>query len=140
MFGASTKQNEAEYEVDICISCLGVGVEFLQTRPSCLILSRGVGVPWLLTQTLLFVRYDMLLQGKTTMIRTLLSVPGQRLELHDGSETSADAFRRDPESLCSRVTWEDQEERIKWIYMVSFPSAIPSQCFSLLSNRHTLYV
>lgn len=55
------------------------------------------------------------------MIRTLLSVPGQRLELHDGSETSAEAFRRDPESLCSRVTWEDQEERIKWIYMVSIP-------------------
>eukprot|EP00884_Botryococcus_braunii_P014002 jgi/Botrbrau1/22602/Bobra.176_1s0032.1 len=56
--------------------------------------------------------------GKTTMIRTLLSVPGQRLELHDGSETSADAFKRDPDSLCSRITWEDQEERIKWIYMI----------------------
>ena len=32
-------------------------------------------------------------QGKTTLIRALFSVPGQELTLHDGTETSPAQFR-----------------------------------------------
>mmetsp|Transcript_35996 Transcript_35996/g.93500 ORF Transcript_35996/g.93500 Transcript_35996/m.93500 type:complete len:133 (-) Transcript_35996:737-1135(-) len=54
--------------------------------------------------------------GKTTLIRTLLSGPGEKLQLHDGSETSVDDFVKNPESLCSTLIWEDEADRVTWVY------------------------
>ncbi|KAK9829836.1 hypothetical protein WJX72_008171 [[Myrmecia] bisecta] len=56
--------------------------------------------------------------GKTTLIRSLLSVPGQHIPLHDGSETSHAQFRRDPESLCSTIEWKDEVDKVLWVYKV----------------------
>lgn len=56
--------------------------------------------------------------GKTTLIRTLLSVPGQKIEMHDGTETNIEQFCRDPDSLCSCITWEDTDDRVVWVYKV----------------------
>lgn len=56
--------------------------------------------------------------GKTTLLRTLLSGPGDKLELHDGSETSHREFMRRPDSLCSTLIWEDDVDKIKWVYRV----------------------
>jgi septin family protein len=56
--------------------------------------------------------------GKTTLVRTLLSTPGERLQVHDGSSTPAAQFARDPESLCTTVTWRDEEDRVVWVYRV----------------------
>lgn len=27
-------------------------------------------------------------------------------------------FRRDPESLCSRISWRDEEDRVEWVYTI----------------------
>ena len=57
--------------------------------------------------------------GKTTLIRSLLAVPGEvPLDLHDGSETSFDDFQRDPGAFLSSVTWDDAEDRIRWVYQI----------------------
>lgn len=37
-------------------------------------------------------------------------------QVHDGSSTPADVFRRDPGSLCSSVSWKDEEDRVVWVY------------------------
>lgn len=42
--------------------------------------------------------------------------PGEKLQLHDGSETSVDDFVKDPESLCSTLIWEDEADRVTWVY------------------------
>eukprot|EP00878_Enallax_costatus_P001286 GHUV01001431.1.p1 GENE.GHUV01001431.1~~GHUV01001431.1.p1 ORF type:complete len:488 (+),score=166.50 GHUV01001431.1:223-1686(+) len=56
--------------------------------------------------------------GKTTLVKTLLSTPGERLQVHDGTYTPADQFIKDPESLCSTVTWKDEEDRVIWVYRI----------------------
>ncbi|KXZ43272.1 hypothetical protein GPECTOR_96g738 [Gonium pectorale] len=56
--------------------------------------------------------------GKTTLIKSLISIPGERLQVHDGSYTPTDQFRRDPESLCSTVSWRDEEDRVIWVYKI----------------------
>jgi ATPase subunit of ABC transporter with duplicated ATPase domains len=56
--------------------------------------------------------------GKTTLIKTLLSTPGERLTVHDGTFTPAAQFVKDPESLCSTVTWKDEEDRVIWVYRI----------------------
>eukprot|EP00210_Caulerpa_lentillifera_P008790 g8386.t1 len=56
--------------------------------------------------------------GKTTLIRTLLSVHGQKIQLHDGTETSIDQFRKNPNSLCFQICWRDEEDRVEWYYTV----------------------
>ena len=43
-------------------------------------------------------------------------MPGQELQLHDGTETSPEQFRKNPDSLCSTVTWEDEEDTTTWVY------------------------
>ena len=58
-------------------------------------------------------------QGKTTLARSLLAVPGTDFQLHDGTATSQEQFDRDPESLCSTISWEDEEDRVKWVWKVS---------------------
>ena len=60
------------------------------------------------------------LQGKTTLARSLLAVPGTEIQLHDGTATSQEQFDRDPESLCSTISWEDEEDRVKWVWKVSW--------------------
>jgi septin 7 len=56
--------------------------------------------------------------GKTTLVRTLLSTPGEQLQVHDGSSTPAAQFARDPESLCTTVAWRDEEDRVVWVFRV----------------------
>ncbi|KAF8062013.1 SEPTIN3 [Scenedesmus sp. PABB004] len=56
--------------------------------------------------------------GKTTLVKTLLSTPGERLQVHDGTYTPADQFVKDPDSLCSTVTWKDEEDRVIWVYRI----------------------
>lgn len=90
--------------------------------------------------------------GKTTLIRSLMSTPGERLQVrrpqlhgmtdcctlsgarcnfqvvlsmvlmaytvqvHDGSFTPTDQFIKDPDSLCSTISWRDEDDRIIWVY------------------------
>mmetsp|Transcript_9217 Transcript_9217/g.19716 ORF Transcript_9217/g.19716 Transcript_9217/m.19716 type:complete len:478 (-) Transcript_9217:817-2250(-) len=57
--------------------------------------------------------------GKTTLVKSLMSTPGERLQhVHDGSYTPTEQFRKDPESLCSTVSWRDEEDRIIWVYKI----------------------
>eukprot|EP00879_Flechtneria_rotunda_P014507 GHRR01015159.1.p1 GENE.GHRR01015159.1~~GHRR01015159.1.p1 ORF type:complete len:440 (+),score=148.56 GHRR01015159.1:748-2067(+) len=56
--------------------------------------------------------------GKTTLVKTLLSTSGERLQVHDGTYTPADQFIKDPDSLCSTVTWKDEEDRVIWVYRI----------------------
>eukprot|EP00882_Tetradesmus_deserticola_P033495 GHRQ01038268.1.p1 GENE.GHRQ01038268.1~~GHRQ01038268.1.p1 ORF type:complete len:196 (+),score=70.07 GHRQ01038268.1:964-1551(+) len=56
--------------------------------------------------------------GKTTLVKTLLSTPGERLQVHDGTYTPADQFIKDADSLCSTVTWKDEEDRVIWVYRI----------------------
>ncbi|GLC34702.1 hypothetical protein PLESTB_001232400 [Pleodorina starrii] len=56
--------------------------------------------------------------GKTTLIKSLISIPGERLQVHDGSYTPTEQFRRDPDSLCSTVSWRDEEDRVIWVYKI----------------------
>lgn len=56
--------------------------------------------------------------GKTTLVKTLLSTPGERLQVHDGTFTPAAQFVKDPASLCSTVTWKDEEDRVIWVYRI----------------------
>ncbi|KAK9842330.1 hypothetical protein WJX81_007177 [Elliptochloris bilobata] len=71
--------------------------------------------------------------GKTTLVRALLSVPGQRLELHDGTETSAEQFRKNPEALCSSISWESESDRTVWVYKVQDTPGYGDNC-SIMSN------
>ncbi|KAI8474148.1 MAG: septin-like protein [Monoraphidium minutum] len=56
--------------------------------------------------------------GKTTLVKTLLSTPGERLQVHDGTFTPSSQFVKDPDSLCSTVTWKDEEDRVIWVYRI----------------------
>lgn len=64
------------------------------------------------------VRFESGVQGKTTLCQCLLSVPGSDLKLHDGTATSHQQFLEDPESLCSTVSWDDNTDKVKWVYKV----------------------
>lgn len=48
------------------------------------------------------------------------------LQVHDGTYTPADQFLKDPDSLCSTVTWKDEEDRVIWVYriQVCVPAAV----------------
>lgn len=39
-------------------------------------------------------------------------------QVHDGTYTPADQFLKDPDSLCSTVTWKDEEDRVIWVYRI----------------------
>lgn len=56
--------------------------------------------------------------GKTTLVKALMSTPGERLQVHDGSYTPTEQFLRDPDSLCSTISWRDEEDRVIWIYKI----------------------
>lgn len=57
--------------------------------------------------------------GKTTLIKSLMSTPGERLQqAHDGSFTASEKFYKDPESLCSTISWRDEDDRIIWVYKI----------------------
>lgn len=40
------------------------------------------------------------------------------VQVHDGTYTPADQFLKDPDSLCSTVTWKDEEDRVIWVYRI----------------------
>lgn len=44
------------------------------------------------------------------------------LQVHDGTYTPADQFLKDPDSLCSTVTWKDEEDRVIWVYRIQVGS------------------
>jgi hypothetical protein len=48
------------------------------------------------------------------LVRVLLLL----LQVHDGTYTPADQFVKDPDSLCSTVTWKDEEDRVIWVYRI----------------------
>jgi len=54
--------------------------------------------------------------GKTTLIQTLLSKPGENLQVQDGTNTPLPQFMKDPESLCTRLTWKDDDDKITYVY------------------------
>ncbi len=39
-------------------------------------------------------------------------------QVHDGTYTPAEQFVKDPDSLCSTVTWKDEEDRVIWVYRI----------------------
>lgn len=38
------------------------------------------------------------------------------VQVHDGSFTPTDQFIKDPDSLCSTISWRDEDDRIIWVY------------------------
>jgi hypothetical protein len=58
------------------------------------------------------------------------------LQVHDGTYTPADQFLKDPDSLCSTVTWKDEEDRVIWVYriQVCVPAAVARCCMNALSK------
>eukprot|EP00882_Tetradesmus_deserticola_P031239 GHRQ01035321.1.p1 GENE.GHRQ01035321.1~~GHRQ01035321.1.p1 ORF type:complete len:232 (+),score=86.06 GHRQ01035321.1:92-787(+) len=50
--------------------------------------------------------------GKTTLISALLSKPGEQLQVHDGTNTPLNQFLKDPDSLITRVTWKDEQDKV----------------------------
>jgi hypothetical protein len=56
--------------------------------------------------------------GKTTLVRCLLAVPGESIDLHDGSSTDFKQFDKDPEVYLSTVEWDDEQDRVHWVYQV----------------------
>jgi len=39
-------------------------------------------------------------------------------QVHDGSYTRKEQWLRDPESLCSTVSWRDEDDRCIWVYKI----------------------
>lgn len=39
-------------------------------------------------------------------------------QVHDGSYTPTDQFLKDPDSLCSTISWRDEEDRVIWVYKI----------------------
>lgn len=75
-------------------------------------------------------------QGKTTLCQCLLSVPGSDLKLHDGTATSHQQFLEDPESLCSTVSWDDNTDKVKWVYKVQdTPGTYPTSDLRILQMQ-----
>ncbi|WIA38640.1 hypothetical protein OEZ86_001950 [Tetradesmus obliquus] len=56
--------------------------------------------------------------GKTTLISALLSKPGEQLQVHDGTNTPLGQFLKDPDSLITRVTWKDEQDKVVWVFRV----------------------
>eukprot|EP00882_Tetradesmus_deserticola_P022055 GHRQ01023938.1.p1 GENE.GHRQ01023938.1~~GHRQ01023938.1.p1 ORF type:complete len:271 (+),score=108.95 GHRQ01023938.1:787-1599(+) len=56
--------------------------------------------------------------GKTTLISALLSKPGEQLQVHDGTNTPLNQFLKDPDSLITRVTWKDEQDKVVWVFRV----------------------
>ncbi|KAF8059198.1 SYP22 [Scenedesmus sp. PABB004] len=56
--------------------------------------------------------------GKTTLISALLSKPGEQLQVHDGTNTPLGQFLKDPDSLVTRVTWKDEQDKVVWVFRV----------------------
>eukprot|EP00775_Hariotina_reticulata_P008769 gene8769-8948_t len=56
--------------------------------------------------------------GKTTLISALLSKPGEQLQVHDGTNTPLAQFLKDPDSLITRVTWKDEQDKVVWVFRV----------------------
>lgn len=38
--------------------------------------------------------------------------------MHDGSYTPIEQFLKDPDALCSTVSWRDEEDRCIWVYKI----------------------
>ena len=74
------------------------------------------------------------LQGKTTLCQCLLSVPGSDLQLHDGTATSHQQFLDDPESLCSTVSWDDTNDKVKWVYKVQDTPGTETRHVAILTS------
>lgn len=49
---------------------------------------------------------------------SVLLLAGATPQVHDGTYTPADQFVKDPDSLCSTVTWKDEEDRVIWVYRI----------------------
>ena len=50
-----------------------------------------------------------------------------------GTETSAEQFRKNPEVLCSSISWESESDRTVWVYKVRLenlaePPTSPALC------------
>ena len=58
-------------------------------------------------------------------------MPDSDLKLHDGTATSHQQFLEDPESLCSTVSWDDNTDKVKWVYKVQ---DTPGRCLLYLGN------
>jgi hypothetical protein len=49
------------------------------------------------------------------------------VQVHDGTYTPADQFLKDPDSLCSTVTWKDEEDRVIWVYRIQVWHGVTSR-------------
>jgi hypothetical protein len=58
------------------------------------------------------------------------------LQVHDGTYTPADQFVKDPDSLCSTVTWKDEEDRVIWVYRIQVRLLV---CFVMLGQGKTAF-
>jgi hypothetical protein len=58
------------------------------------------------------------------------------LQVHDGTYTPADQFLKDPDSLCSTVTWKDEEDRVIWVYRIQVRQAMQTVLY--FNSRHTV--
>jgi septin 7 len=78
--------------------------------------------------------------GKTTLVRCLLAVPGENIDLHDGSSTDFKQFNKDPSVYLSTVEWDDEEDHVHWTYQARRYSTATCTCMALDSYARTLCV
>ena len=71
--------------------------------------------------------------GKTTLIRSLLAVPGEQVQLHDGSETLFSEFQKNPEQFLSSISWNDDDDCVKWVYQVCAVKSVLHYVSAILS-------
>jgi hypothetical protein len=63
------------------------------------------------------------------MLRAMCAVvPPHITQVHDGTYTPADQFLKDPDSLCSTVTWKDEEDRVIWVYRIQVSTRAKHTC------------
>ena len=57
-------------------------------------------------------------KSKSCSLQCLPPINRRRFQLHDGTESSIEQFRKNPASLCSQICWRDEEDRVEWYYTV----------------------
>lgn len=51
----------------------------------------------------------------TPCVNFTLACP-RPMQVHDGSFTPTEQFTKDPDSLCSTISWRDEDDRVIWVF------------------------
>ena len=57
-------------------------------------------------------------EGLCLFLKNVYVFPNLLPQNHDGSYTPGDKFFKDPDSLCTTISWRDEDDRTIWIYKI----------------------